>query len=74
MIVNLNEAIEAAEFSGLSHLDPALIEYNSEGPTQVVVTTIKYCAWTAKKRHKDKLDNMYLLMTTTYLITLLRVD
>ena len=44
MIVNLNEAIEAAEFSGLSHLDPALIEYNSEGPTQVVVTTIKYCA------------------------------
>ena len=26
MIMNLDEAIEAAELSGLSHLDPALIE------------------------------------------------
>ena len=68
MIVNLNEAIEAAEFSGLSHLDPALIEYNS---TQVAVTTIKHCAW-QQKRHRDKLDNMYLFMTTRYLITLLK--
>ena len=33
--------------------------YNSESPTQVAVTTIKYCALTAKK-HRDKLDNMYL--------------
>ena len=49
MIVNLDEAIESAEFSGSSHPDPALIEYNSESPTQVAVTTIKYCALTTKK-------------------------
>ena len=70
MIVNLDEAIESAEFSGSSHPDPALIEYNSESPTQVAETTIKYCALTAK-RHRDKLDDIYLFMTTRYLITLL---
>ena len=71
MIVNLDEAIESAEFSGSSHPDPALIEYNSESPTQVAETTIKYCALTAK-RHRDKLDDIYLFMTTRYLITLLK--
>ena len=49
--------------------------YNSESPTQVAVTTIKYCALTAKK-HREKLDNMYLFydnMVFDYLAYIQRI-